>query len=957
MQQVIAGTYQLEQEIGSGGGGIVYLAYHLRLNKKVVLKADKRTIVKTRPEVLRQEVDVLKNLSHTYIPQVYDFFVENDKVYTVMDYIEGESFDKLLKQGKSFSQVQVIAWACQLLEALVYLHSRPPYGILHGDIKPANVMLTPEGQIRLIDFNIALALGEEGAVKVGYSRGYASPEHYGQLYTPMAEDTALLENTEILTDTQELTTETLPQNRNVVAVSANNASTTKGRLLDVRSDIYSLGATLYHILTGVRPAADAKEVVPITNVAYSTAVCAIIQKAMAPAPEQRYQSAAEMLYAFTHLYEADCRSKRYQRAVKITAAVLTALFLVGGSMAFTGLKQLEQTKQAYVLAEYAEKALQVGDVAGAVAYALQALPEKGGIFAIPYTAQAQKALTDALGVYDLSDGFKTTGSITLPSEPLKLVLAPNGKTAAAFYAYKIAVFDTVTQKIFLELPTEASALCNMFFLDDTTLLYTGPEGLCAYDVVQKQPLWTGKKATAITISADGKRAAAVYKDDTQAIVYDTGTGQELTQVSFEGQRQRLPVNDSFADAEDNIFALNQDGTVLAVSFANGGLSVFDIEQPENNLEIYDASAYTRFAGGFFQQYFAFTAAKQDESAFAVIDTERKTQTGGFVSQLPFLLQADSTGIYVGTENLVVQLNPESGQQQEQAYTQGDIRIFRKNGDVMLTVTEDKGYQFFDGRANLINQAFHQELCDFIVLAGKTAIIGSRNSPTLRILELENHTDKQICSYDATYLHDEARINAKQTTVMLFRYDQFRLYRLDGTVLADVRIPNAEQVYDQQYHREGVESWLEVLYYDGTLCKYSAENGALISRTQGEKPDVSLTEEFFTDQYHIVAPLHEAPIVYERLTGKELCQLEQDAYLTYVTQVDEYIITEYITADGQRYGLLLDESCQTLAKLPNLCDIVGKELIFDYPSGNLRRSAIYSLEELLALANYSREVYE
>lgn len=107
----------------------------------------------------------------------------------------------------------------------------------------------------------------------------------------------------------------------------------------------------------------------------------------------------------------------------------------------------------------------------------------------------------------------------------------------------------------------------------------------------------------------------------------------------------------------------------------------------------------------------------------------------------------------------------------------------------------------------------------------------------------------------------------------------------------------------------------------------------------------------------MAPLHEAPIVYERLTGKELCQLEQDAYLTYVTQVDEYIITEYITADGQRYGLLLDESCQTLAKLPNLCDIVGKELIFDYPSGNLRRSAIYSLEELLALANYSREVYE
>ena len=71
MGQVIAGMYEILQEIGSGGGGIVYLARHLRLDKWVVLKADKRTLT-TRPEVLRREVDALKDLSHTYIPQVYD---------------------------------------------------------------------------------------------------------------------------------------------------------------------------------------------------------------------------------------------------------------------------------------------------------------------------------------------------------------------------------------------------------------------------------------------------------------------------------------------------------------------------------------------------------------------------------------------------------------------------------------------------------------------------------------------------------------------------------------------------------------------------------------------------------------------------------------------------------------------------------------------------------------------
>lgn len=178
MPKVIASTYEIIREIGSGGGGIVYLARHLRLGKWVVLKADKRTLT-VRPELLRREVDALKNLSHTYIPQVYDFIQEDGVVYTVMDYIEGESLDKPLARGERFHQAQVIEWGCEILEALCYLHSRPPNGILHADIKPANVMLTPQGDIRLIDFNIALALGEDGAVRVGFSRGYASPEHYG----------------------------------------------------------------------------------------------------------------------------------------------------------------------------------------------------------------------------------------------------------------------------------------------------------------------------------------------------------------------------------------------------------------------------------------------------------------------------------------------------------------------------------------------------------------------------------------------------------------------------------------------------------------------------------------------------------------------------------------------------------------------------------------------------------
>lgn len=98
---IIAGSYQILQQIGSGGGGIVYLGRHLRLDKMIVLKADRRT-QKIAKDELRREADILKNLSQTYIPQVYDFVEEDGIVYTVEDFIPGESLDKLLKRKEKY---------------------------------------------------------------------------------------------------------------------------------------------------------------------------------------------------------------------------------------------------------------------------------------------------------------------------------------------------------------------------------------------------------------------------------------------------------------------------------------------------------------------------------------------------------------------------------------------------------------------------------------------------------------------------------------------------------------------------------------------------------------------------------------------------------------------------------------------------------------------------------------
>lgn len=943
MSQVIAGVYEIVKEIGSGGGGFVYLAKHLRLGKWVVLKADKRTL-SAKPEALRREVDALKDLNNTYIPQVYDFVAENGVVYTVMDYIEGESLDKPLSRGERFSQPQTIRWARQLLNALCYLHSRPPYGILHGDIKPSNIMLTPQGDICLIDFNIALALGEEGAVQVGKSAGYASPEHYGIDYTQGDGVSDEDPSTKIASNV-----ETMLQGESSQSGDSSDMQKKPVRV-DVRSDIYGLGATLYHLLSGVRPARNAKEVAPLSLGVFSPAVIAIIQKAMEPDPARRYQTAEEMLYALEHLWENDPRTKRRRRRIRAVAALLAGVFLLGGGAAFTGLKQMEQRQNAYVLAEYAQSALRKGDVQGAVCYALEAMPEEKTIFSAGEIPQAQKALTDALGVYDLSDGLKSHLTVELPSEALKLTLSPDGTRLAALYAYRIMVVDTGTGKQLADLPAQPTAAADLRFLNENVLLYAGESGLSAYDVGAGKQLWCGQPATHLALSADNRRAVGVYGAESYATVYDATSGAVVQTVDFRGRSQRVPPGGGvLADPEDSLLALNGDGSLLAVSFEGGGLCLYHLGGGED-AEIFDASAFTHFEGGFYEQYFAFSAWNTTECIFAVVDTQTMEQTGGFSAQTPFRLQVDDRGICVASGNVLVQIDPVTGEQKELAYTSADmLKFVRDSSGHTLASTGGGTYFLFNDAAQIIAQGERETGCELLGIAGPYVALASRETPIVQILKLESNLGVLLLSYDPSYPHAEARLSADGKTVMLFQYDRFYLLSREGELIAQTSLPNEMQVYDQQYRREGGESRLEVTYEDGMVRAYSAADGSVLWERQEDKPDESLEESFELSQWRITAPLHETPVVYDKRTGKLCKELEKDSYLTYVTETEDYIITQYLSGQGERYGLLLNRNFETLAYLPGLCDVVGEMLVFDDDLGNLRQSRIYSLQELKALA--------
>lgn len=249
---VIDDKYEILKEIGHGGMSVVYLAMDKRLNKQWAVKEIRKKGNGKNDEIvvnsLLAEANLMKRLDHPSLPRIVDIIDNGVTIYVVMDYIEGESLDKILSEYGAQPEEQVIEWAKQLCEALDYLHSQKP-PIIYRDMKPANVMLKPEGNIKIIDFGIAREYKEQNLsdTTVLGTKGYAPPEQYsGQT--------------------------------------------------DARSDIYALGMTMHHLLTGVDPRnGEAYAPVREWNPELSEGVEAIINKCVSPAPENRYQDCKELL--------------------------------------------------------------------------------------------------------------------------------------------------------------------------------------------------------------------------------------------------------------------------------------------------------------------------------------------------------------------------------------------------------------------------------------------------------------------------------------------------------------------------------------------------------------------------------------------------------------------------------------------------------------------------------------
>lgn len=261
---VLHSRYEIAEIIGQGRMGRVYLALDCRLEgRRCAIKevmpppgADTSAIQAARKQ-FRQEAQVLAQLDHPNLPKVSDYFSVDERDYLVMDFVAGQDLRAIVadarQRGRFLPENQVLTWADQLCDALAYLHNQEP-PVIHRDVKPANIKLTPAGQIKLVDFGLVQSMDPEELQTVTVARDAGSLP-----YTPLEQFSADLGHT------------------------------------DVRSDIYALGATLYHLLTGqAPPSAQAQFLRPSSlippseiNPALSPHVERAVLEAMSPHPGDR----------------------------------------------------------------------------------------------------------------------------------------------------------------------------------------------------------------------------------------------------------------------------------------------------------------------------------------------------------------------------------------------------------------------------------------------------------------------------------------------------------------------------------------------------------------------------------------------------------------------------------------------------------------------------------------------
>lgn len=284
--KILNGRYEILKVIHSSGMSNVYLVSDSSLNKQWCLKEIRKSEA-GRDQIeyfsLLQEANIMKSLNHTSIPRITTIEEEGDSIFIIMDYVDGISVKSwLIRRGK-ISQEIVVSWMKQITQVVMYLHNRKQ-PIFYRDMKPDNVMIQSDGNIKLLDFGISVVIKEPNQVieKALGTDGYAAPEQRK-----------------------------------------------RGNVCDLRSDIYAMGKTMYYMLTGINPSQIPKDTklhsVREIDSSITIGLEQIVNKCIQENPDDRYQSCEELLYALQNYKTLDTK---YRNSIKRKCTIVLSMFLL-----------------------------------------------------------------------------------------------------------------------------------------------------------------------------------------------------------------------------------------------------------------------------------------------------------------------------------------------------------------------------------------------------------------------------------------------------------------------------------------------------------------------------------------------------------------------------------------------------------------------------------------------------
>lgn len=303
-------TYEIRSVIGRGGMSTVYLAEHKRLHTAWAVKEVRKA--QGNFDFLA-EANILKRLQHPMLPRIVDIFEDEANIYIVEDFVEGVTLAEVLKERGRIDEVTGLRWFRELCGALRYLHEQQPNPIIYRDMKPSNIMLQPDGTLKLIDFGIAREYKETSGGDTTYigTKGYAAPEQFGSAQT------------------------------------------------DARTDIYALGVTMYHILTGKSPYEPPYNFVPARQLVSELSHGAehILEKCIQNEPQDRYQNVAALLDDLEHIYKYDRAYKKYRTVKRARVAVVVVMLLASAALMAGGrllMAQERETEYSALLEQAAE---------------------------------------------------------------------------------------------------------------------------------------------------------------------------------------------------------------------------------------------------------------------------------------------------------------------------------------------------------------------------------------------------------------------------------------------------------------------------------------------------------------------------------------------------------------------------------------------------------------------------